>query len=138
MSIAVITRSYDNTRSGANTSETTLSPSAIRSRGDTASFFAGASGRRARLRGPSAHRPGVKLQERRRHDIAYVATMANQVFAFDANTGAKLWMVQLGTPINGSRGHRCAPINDHWGILSTPVIDAADLPDVRLCLDQPR
>ncbi len=33
MSLAVITRAYDNTRSGANTQETLLTPAAIRQRG---------------------------------------------------------------------------------------------------------
>jgi hypothetical protein len=51
--------------------------------------------------------------------------MANQVFAFDANTGAQLWMVPLGTPIKSTGAIDDHPINDHWGILSTPVIDPA-------------
>ena len=36
-----------------------------------------------------------------------------------------LWMVELGTPINGSTKIDEYLINDHWGILLTPVIDAA-------------
>jgi hypothetical protein len=123
MSIGVITRSYDNSRSGANTSETTLSPAAIRSRGIRHLFSLALPGD---ARGCEAHPlivPGVKLESGAVHDIVYVATMANQVFAFDANTGAKLWVVQLGTPIKGSEDIDAHAINDHWGVLSTPVID---------------
>ena len=50
--------------------------------------------------------------------------MANQVFAFDANDGAKLWMVQLGPPIKGDSSIDAHLINDHWGIL----YDAGDRP----------
>jgi len=55
--------------------------------------------------------------------VVYIATMANQIFAFDANNGARLWMVQLGTPIKGTKSIDGYLINDHWGILSTPVVD---------------
>ena len=123
MSIAVTTRSYDNTRSGANTRETTLSPAAIRSHGIRHLFSLALPGD---ARGCEAHPliiPGVKLQSGAVRDIVYVATMASQIFAFDANTGAKLWMVQLGTPIKGSEDIDAHVINDHWGVLSTPVID---------------
>jgi hypothetical protein len=38
---------------------------------------------------------------------------------------ARRWQRSLGTPINGSRNIDAYLINDHWGILSTPVVDAA-------------
>ncbi len=123
MSIAVTTRSYDNARSGANTSETTLSPSAIRSRGIRHLFSLALPGDARGCEAQPLIVPGVKLKSGAVHDIVYVATMANQVFAFDANTGAKLWMVQLGTPIKGSEDIDAHVINDHWGDLSTPAID---------------
>src|SRR4051794_6859717 len=58
-----------------------------------------------------------------RRDLVLVATMANRVFAFDANTGAQVWSHTLGTPVKGNQGIDEHQINDHWGILSTPVID---------------
>jgi outer membrane protein assembly factor BamB len=124
MSIAVTTRSYDNTRSGANTQETILTPAAIRTRGIQRLFSLPLPGDARGCEAQPLIVPAVKLADDSTHDVVYVATMANQVFAFDANTGARLWMVQLGTPINGDKSIDSYLINDHWGILSTPVIDA--------------
>jgi hypothetical protein len=71
---------------------------------------------------------GVKLNDGTTRDVIYLATMANQVLAFDLANGARLWQRTLGRPvdpggkINGNDidAHH---INDHWGVLSTPVID---------------
>ena len=59
------------------------------------------------------------------HDVVFLASMANQVLAYDANDGTLLWQRLLGRPINGSPAIDYHMINDHWGILSTPVIDVA-------------
>jgi hypothetical protein len=123
MSIAVTTRSYDNTRSGANTQETILTPAAIRTRGIKRLFSLALPGDARGCEAQPLIVPSVKLADGSTHDVVYIATMANQVFAFDANNGARLWMVQLGTPIKGDTSIDAHLINDHWGILSTPVID---------------
>ena len=125
MSSAITTRSYDNARSGANVEETVLTPAAVREQGIQRLFTLALPGD---LRGAEAQPlivPQVQLADGSTHDVVYVATMANQVFAFDANTGAELWVVQLGTPIKGTKQIDGYLINDHWGILSTPVIDTA-------------
>ena len=57
------------------------------------------------------------------HDVVILCSMADSVRAYDANNGAPLWTRKLGTPIPGSRAIDGWLINDHWGILSTPVID---------------
>ncbi|MGA9679792.1 MAG: hypothetical protein WBR28_32465 [Mycobacterium sp.] len=124
MTTAITTRSYDNTRSGANVQETILTPAAIRTRGIKRLFSLPLPGDKRGCEAQPLIVPGVKLADGSTHDVVYVATMANQVFAFDANSGAQLWMVQLGTPINGNADIDAHLINDHWGILSTPVIDA--------------
>jgi len=67
--------------------------------------------------------PAVALANGGTHDLCICATMANTVYAFDANTGAVLWKRTLGVPILGSRAIDSWQINDHWGILSTPVLD---------------
>jgi hypothetical protein len=123
MTFAVTTRSYDNTRAGANTQETTLTPQAILGRGIKKLFTLQLPGDARGCEAQPLIVPGVKLADGSVHDVVYIATMANQVFAFDADSGARLWMVQLGTPINGSTSIDAHLINDHWGILSTPVID---------------
>jgi hypothetical protein len=67
----------------------------------------------------------VKLADGSVRTVVYLATMANDVLAYDANTGALLWNVNLGTPVKGSKAIDAWMINDNWGILSTPVIDQA-------------
>ena len=61
------------------------------------------------------------------HNVIYVGTMHNTVFAFDADTGAQLSARWLGNPVTGFDLHNLKPATIHteWGILSTPVIDPA-------------
>jgi outer membrane protein assembly factor BamB len=123
MPVAVTTRAYDNTRGGANTGETVLTASAVESKGIVRLFSLRTQGD---LRGTEAQPlfvPGVTLADGRAHDVIYVATMANRVYAFDAQDGSQLWERALGTPVTGNRTIDSWLINDHWGILSTPVID---------------
>jgi outer membrane protein assembly factor BamB len=124
MSIAITTRSNDNLRSGANTQETILTARAVRTRGIKRLFSLALPGDARGCEAQPLIVPGVKMTDGTTHDVVYLATMANCVFAFDANTGVQLWMAQLGTPINGDKSIDYYLINDHWGILSTPVIDA--------------
>ncbi len=58
------------------------------------------------------------------HNVVYVATTSNSVYAFDADTGTQYWHVNLGTPIsNADYGAGCVDINGNAGIIGTPVID---------------
>ncbi|MGC9944939.1 MAG: PQQ-binding-like beta-propeller repeat protein [Bryobacteraceae bacterium] len=125
MSFAITTRSYDNSRSGANTNETTLTPAAVGTRGIKRLFTLALPGDKRGAEAQPLIVPQVTMADGSQHDVVYIATMANRVFAFDANTGAQLWMVQIGTPINGAKKIDGYLINDHWGIVSTPVIDTA-------------
>ena len=125
MSIAVTTRSYDLTRCGANTQETILTPAAVKTRGIKKLFSLALPGDARGCEAQPLIVPGVRLADGSTHDVVYLATMANRVFAFDANNGAQLWMVQLGNPIQGDTTIDAYLINDHWGILSTPVIDVS-------------
>jgi len=63
------------------------------------------------------------------HDIVYVTTVNNSVYAFDANDAeavAPLWHVNFGTPANlHSAPFGCLDINGQMGIIGTPVIDKA-------------
>lgn len=58
------------------------------------------------------------------HDVVFVATEHDSVYAFDADTGAKLWQVSLlaaGESLSDSHG--CYQVTPEIGITSTPVID---------------
>ena len=58
------------------------------------------------------------------HNVVYVATTNNSVYAFDADTGTQYWQKNLGTPIsNANYGSGCVDINGNAGIVGTPVID---------------
>jgi hypothetical protein len=121
---AVTTRSYDNARSGTTTQETILTPAAVRTRGIKQLFTLALPGDARGCEGQPLIVPGVRMHDGSTHDVVVCVTMANRIFAFDIDTGTQLWMVQLGNPVKGNVSIDSHLINDHWGILSTPVIDA--------------
>ena len=60
------------------------------------------------------------------HNVLYVATEHDSLYAFDGDTGAVLWQVSLmktGETPSDDRG--CSQITPEIGITSTPVIDRA-------------
>jgi len=63
------------------------------------------------------------------HDLVYVTTVNNSVYAFDANDAkalAPVWHVNFGTPANlHSTNFGCLDMNGQMGIVGTPVIDKA-------------
>jgi hypothetical protein len=56
------------------------------------------------------------------HNVVYMATVNNSVYALDATTGAQLWHVNFGT----AKTESCVNITGKSGIISTPVINAAN------------
>jgi glycosidase len=124
---AVLTRSYDNGRTGANTAEYSLIPSAIKARGLSKAFFLQLTGDDPRIEAQPLYVPDVPLNDGIRHDVIYLFSMSNHVWAFDAATGAALWPhpVSLGKPFLPALNDAVDihHINRSFGILSTPVID---------------
>ena len=60
------------------------------------------------------------------HNVVFVATEHDSVYAFDADTGATLWQVSLlGSGETLSDTHSCNQVTPEIGITSTPVIDRA-------------
>jgi outer membrane protein assembly factor BamB len=58
------------------------------------------------------------------HNILYVATEHDSVYAFDADTGVQIWKTSiLGAGETTSDDHGCSQITPEIGITSTPVID---------------
>ena len=58
------------------------------------------------------------------HNVVYVATEHDSVYAFDADTGAQLWKSSLlGSGETTSDTHGCGQVVPEIGITSTPVID---------------
>jgi hypothetical protein len=129
---AVLTRSYNDTRSGSNTQETTLTPANV-GHLKVLRVLSVDAGDDIRIEAQPLYVPGLQVSGGT-HDTAIVCTMANNVYAFDVNSGARLWKTNLGTPIKpvvtGQTANGQAAtdidlfgINHLWGILSTPVID---------------
>lgn len=58
------------------------------------------------------------------HDVVYVVTEHDSVYAYDATSFAQLWKVSLiGSGETPSDDHGCQDITPEIGITSTPVID---------------
>jgi hypothetical protein len=61
------------------------------------------------------------------HDVVYITTVNNSVYAFDANdpsASQPLWHVNFGTPANvNDWDFGCTDLNGNMGIIGTPVID---------------
>jgi outer membrane protein assembly factor BamB len=53
------------------------------------------------------------------HNVVYVATENNSVYAFDADSGATYWHKNFGTPFSST----CSDLSPVVGITGTPVID---------------
>ncbi len=121
---SILTRAFDNQRSGANTSETVLTPTLVKTRGvrrvTTIPLVGDARGTESQplvLAGVTAL--GAV------HNVMMLPSMANVVRGVEATDGSALWQTTLCRPVNGSGAIDMHNINDKWGVLSTGVIDPA-------------
>jgi outer membrane protein assembly factor BamB len=125
--VAVVTRSYDNGRTGANTAETELTPHLVLKQGMTKAFSLVLTGDDPRVEAQPLYVPDIVMSDNQKHDVIYVFSMSNNIWAFDANTGAPIWQhpVSLGPPFLPKPFDPVDDknINRSFGILSTPVID---------------
>jgi hypothetical protein len=118
----------DNTRGGANLNETVLSPSNVNSTrfGKLASYPIDGVAFASPLYVPSVTIPGQGV-----HNVVYVATEHDSVYAFDADGGSStpLWQVSFINPagrittVPPSDTGECCDITPEIGITGTPVID---------------
>jgi hypothetical protein len=119
----VYTHKYDNTRQGANLSETILTPQNVNSTtfGKLTTFNTD-----GYIFGQPLIAPGVTVNGAK-HNVVYVATEHDSVYAFDADgaSTAPLWKVNL--LVNGEIPTPQADVGGtifpEIGITSTPVID---------------
>ncbi|MBT9332761.1 PQQ-binding-like beta-propeller repeat protein [Acidipila sp. 4G-K13] len=119
-SVDVTTYHYDNARDGLNSAETTLTLSSVNSTNFGKLGFYSTQGV---VDAAPLYLSAMKIGGAT-HNVLYVATERDLVYAFDADTGAQLWMKSmLGAGESTSDDHNCPQIAPEIGITSTPVID---------------
>ncbi|HEV8017918.1 MAG TPA: hypothetical protein VGP32_05100 [Steroidobacteraceae bacterium] len=67
-----------------------------------------------------------------KHNVLFVATENDSVYAFDVDSGATLWQVSVlgaGESVNDLPSNGCTQVSPTIGITSTPVIDRAAAPN---------
>ncbi len=118
--VDVTTYHYDNARDGLNANETMLTPSNVNATSFGKMGFYGTDGK---VDGAPLYLSTVTLSGQT-HNVLYVVTEHDSVFAFDADNGTQLWQVSvLGANETPSDDHSCGQITPEIGITSTPVID---------------
>jgi hypothetical protein len=120
---AVTTYHYDTYRTGWNSSETVLTPANVAS-----SQFAelGKVTLNDQVDAQPLLVPGVNItagSNQGTHDVVYVVTESNTIYAIDANTFTVLLTRDLGRPVSYPLG--CNNNGPNVGINSTPVIDTS-------------
>jgi hypothetical protein len=118
---SVTTYHYDTYRTGWNQTETTLTPANV---GSSAFGLLHNVALDDQVDAQPLVVPGVLITagtSQGAHDVVYVATEGNTVYAIDAHSGAILLSPNFGTPVQYPTG--CGNNGPNVGINSTPVID---------------
>jgi hypothetical protein len=125
--VAVLTRSYDLSRSGVNLNEVVLNTANVRMAQFGKLFSRPVDGH---IYAQPLYVPDVNVPGKGVHNVVYVATMHNTVYAFDADdpaASAPLWQVNLGASVPLPNSDFGPPnyldIQVEVGIVGTPVID---------------
>jgi hypothetical protein len=125
----IVTERYDNARTGANLNETQLNASnvSVNSFGKLWSYTVSGS-----VQAQPLYVQGVTIPGKGTHNVLYVVTMNDVIYAFDADSSSStpLWSLDITTQVSGSTP---VPITDivgpnlnivgNVGIESTPQID---------------
>lgn len=122
-----VTYHYDEGRTGWNPYETLLTPANVASASFGPLFTVNVDGD---VIAQPLYAQNVIIPGNGNHDVLYVATENDSLYAFDADSGALLWQVSYVNPANGTTAvpatdlGRCLQYSASTiGITSTPVID---------------
>ena len=119
---AVTTYHYDNHRTGWNAKEIILNPANVNSSSFGLLYSVSLNDQ---VDGQPLYLPGVNItagQHQGLHNVIYVATESNTIYAIDADSGTVLLSSIFGLPIQYPLG--CQNNGPNVGINSTPVIDS--------------
>ena len=119
----VLTYHNDNMRTGQNLSETVLTPQNVRSATFGKLFTLPVDGK---VDAQPLLVSGLTIPGKGTHNVVFVATEHDSLYAFDADSGASYWQVSLlksGETTSDKRG--CGQVTPEIGITGTPVIDLA-------------
>ena len=67
--------------------------------------------------------PGVAISGQGTHNVVYVATMSDSLYAFDADTGAQLWSVNFASSVGATAP--CVSPNSHLPAIATSSATSA-------------
>jgi hypothetical protein len=119
--VDVVTYHNDAARTGQNLNETILSHANVNSTVFGELAFSPVDGR---VDAQPLYLSSVAIPGQGVHDVAFVATENDSVYALDSTTGQKLWQVSVvGAGETPSDDRGCAQVTPAVGITSTPVID---------------
>jgi Legume lectin domain/Chitobiase/beta-hexosaminidase C-terminal domain len=124
---SILTQHYDNARTGQNTNEVILTPPNVNSSTFGKLFALPVQGY---VYAQPLYVPNVEIPGQGTHNVLYVATEHDILYAFDADSGgAPLWQVNFlingATTLTPADVGNTQDINPEIGITGTPVIDPA-------------
>jgi hypothetical protein len=121
--VSVTTYHNDNSRTGQNTEETTLTPANVNIT-DFGKLFSVAVDGEVYAQPLYVANVGIGGGT---HNVVYAATEHDSVYAIDADTGTIYWQKSLipagGSTVSSSTDLNCGDITTEVGITGTPVID---------------
>ena len=119
---SVTTWGYAIQRNNVNTKEYVLTPTNVNKNTFKKMFSYPVDGY---IYGQPLFVPGLKVNGAT-HNVVYVATENNSVYAFDADGAGQLWKKSFGSAIScGNSGFHGCGVSPVIGITATPVIDTA-------------
>src|SRR6204780_1689926 len=121
---SILTQHYDTLRTGENITETILTPANVNTTSFGKLFSMSVQGY---VYAQPLYVPGVAIPGNGTHNVLYVATEHDSLYAFDADNGSQLWYVTFlingATTLSPSNVGGTEDINPEIGITGTPTID---------------